>query len=132
MTQNEYEDIMRDGFPEDEPNLCRECGEELNAIEDKLCADCVTKAASYYGLAEEYLKAQPKRMGHTSWIDFILRYVLGINDCDDAELILDLVDDLMSPELAFKDGTVSDLLFEYVLECRYEFQQWVESRIDTF
>ena len=63
MTQNEYEDIMRDGFPEDEPNLCRECGEELNAIEDKLCADCVTKAASYYGLAEEYLKAQPQRNG---------------------------------------------------------------------
>ena len=58
--------------------------------------------------------------------------MLGINDCDDAELILDLVDDLMYPELAFKDGTVSELLFEYVLECRYEFQQWVESRIDTF
>ena len=110
--------------PDDEAEyfapVCCIC--EKNSVEEDgdICDECEKKYAHDFNFARSYLKTRKRQeIGRTSWTDFVLRYIYGINDCENPALVTDLLGCFEEGYTAEQKGKlevkVEDALAEYIL-----------------
>lgn len=124
--------------PDDEKEylspVCPIC--EKRPVEDdgEICDRCLKLYAKDFNFSREYLKSQKKQaIGHTSWTDFVLRYIYGISDCENPALVTELLgcfEDGYTVEQKNKLGqevNIKDALADYVLDgCLGDFQDYIK------
>lgn len=121
----------------DQP-YCPMCEEEPVEYEGDLCHKCLyvkakNTAMENYDMARNYLRDKPiteQRIGMTSWTDFVLRELHGIEDCHNPILLTELLEgfekDSIFEDKSGKNFTVATAIAEYVTEDSYDFMQYIE------
>lgn len=88
-----------------------------------------------YETVKLYLQSMPfeeQKIGETCWVDFVLRECWGIEDCNNPQLLTDLLgtfeeDSIIEGKFG-KDRIVADLLKEYMKEIDdWHFSAWLEN-----
>lgn len=91
------------------------------------CLDCIGARNSLTnGIA--YLQDSTGKINETGWIDFVLRELYGITECDYREELVRLLDRRAVERIAMKDKRLLQKMHEYIAENYDDFALWISER----
>lgn len=127
-TDHKYVDSL---YHDPDNGGCKYCGDPETVerpFEAAICETCLSEIAGRTENMWEYLKAQKRQeIGHTSWTDFFLRVLCGLQDPPMGDYPLSLDELVWGPdEIDWNNDCFSFALDDYMGEDADEYDEYIK------